>query len=201
MTIENFLTVIRIVIAPLFAICFIAGYRQNPVLLWMALGVAVAIELSDFFDGRLARRFNQVSSFGKIVDPMADSLSRQTYFLSFLVCGIIPWWIFIVFLYRDSVISSLRVLLAFSGQVQAARISGKLKAGFQAVAGFAVIALALGDVYSVDGIPRTLWGAHPGFWIMALTALVTLVSMIEYIVPAWTKIRTTMHDYHHHRTS
>jgi CDP-diacylglycerol--glycerol-3-phosphate 3-phosphatidyltransferase len=196
MTIENMLTIVRILVAPVFAACFIAGeHQQQMVFIWMALALAVVIELSDFFDGRIARGRNRVSSFGKIVDPMADSLSRQTYFLSFLICGIIPWWIFIVFMYRDLIISSLRILLAFSGKVQAARISGKLKAGFQAVATFVVLGVTLLRGYEVGPLAQSLWGRHPGFWIMVITAALTLVSMIEYIVPAWASIRATMHDY------
>jgi len=59
------------------------------------------MELSDFVDGRLARRDNQVTAFGKLFDPFADVISRVTYFLAFASIGIMPLWVFLVVLYRE----------------------------------------------------------------------------------------------------
>jgi len=188
------LTVSRVIVAPIFALVFIAGFREpsSVPLMWAAVGLAVLIELSDFFDGRIARRQDTVTAFGKLVDPMADSLSRQTVFISFLVVGIIPLWVFLIFLYRDSAMATLRTMIAVTGRVQAAKLSGKLKAGVQAVAIFVVLAVCVAHVHNVAWVPRSLWGRHPGFWVMVPAALVTFVSALDYLVPNRNVIRKMM---------
>jgi CDP-diacylglycerol--glycerol-3-phosphate 3-phosphatidyltransferase len=151
--------------------------------LWLALVFAVLIELSDAFDGMLARQRKEVTDFGKIFDPVCDSLSRQTVFLAFLISGIIPLWMFLVFLYRDSLMSFLRVMCAVDGTVVAARPSGKLKAVFQAFASFLIIGILLARVYGFGSIPETLWGRHTGFWIMLPVAIFTVLSFFDYLIP------------------
>ena len=102
------LTSSRIIIAPAFAAVFIAGAGHPGAItwIWICAGLALLIELSDAFDGHIARSRGQVTDFGKVFDPIADSLSRQTIFLSFLVIGIIPWWLYIIFFYRDAFLHS-----------------------------------------------------------------------------------------------
>jgi CDP-diacylglycerol--glycerol-3-phosphate 3-phosphatidyltransferase len=137
MTIANFLTVSRIVLAPVFfvliVLCDGAGdYRTFClVTLWI---IYFLIELSDLADGFFARLLKQESELGKILDPFADSLSRLTCFLAFVIAGIMPVWIFIVVLYRDLWVSFIRVLAARKGSTMGARWSGKAKAWIYAVA-------------------------------------------------------------------
>lgn len=187
------LTLSRIAIAPFFAFFFIRSFHAaSPALwLWAAIGLAVLIELSDVLDGFTARARNQVSDFGKLLDPMADSLSRQTVFLSFVVCAgrIIPLWMFLLFLYRDAILSILRTMCAYHGTVLAARRAGKLKAVVQAVGAFVVLFLCLGIAYGIPWIPRSIWGRHPGFWVMLVPAVVTVLSVYDYIVSNWRVVK------------
>jgi CDP-diacylglycerol---glycerol-3-phosphate 3-phosphatidyltransferase len=190
------LTLSRIVIAPVFAYFFIHSFHAaSPALwLWVSIGLVCLIELSDAFDGYVARSRNLVSDFGKLLDPMADSLSRQTIFLSFMVCAahIIPLWIFLIFLYRDAFLSILRIMCAYNGTVLAARQAGKLKAVVQAVGAFIVLFLCLGISYKTPWIPTELWGRHPGFWIMLVPAIVTVLSVFDYIKPNKVAIKEMM---------
>jgi CDP-diacylglycerol--glycerol-3-phosphate 3-phosphatidyltransferase len=190
------LTFSRIIIAPFFAYAFISSFSsKNPIAwLWAAVGFAVLIELSDAFDGHVARSRNQVTDFGKLFDPAADSLSRQTIFLSFMVCAahIIPLWMFLVFLYRDAFLSVLRIWSAYNGIVLAARRAGKLKAVVQAIGAFTVLAVCLAHAYHVPGIPTILWGRHPGFWIMVIPAVVTVLSVYDYVVSNWQTVKSMM---------
>jgi CDP-diacylglycerol--glycerol-3-phosphate 3-phosphatidyltransferase len=187
------LTLSRILIAPVFAFFFVRSFHAaSPALwLWIAIGMAALIELSDALDGFVARSRNQVSDFGKLLDPMADSLSRQTIFLSFMVCAdhIIPLWMFLLFLYRDAVLSILRTMCAYHGTVLAARRAGKLKAVVQAVGAFAVLFLCLGISCKVPWIPRSVWGRHPGFWVMLVPAAVTVLSVYDYIASNWRVVK------------
>jgi CDP-diacylglycerol--glycerol-3-phosphate 3-phosphatidyltransferase len=189
----NALTLSRIVIAPVFAYFFIHSFHAHSpaLMLWVSIGLVCLIELSDAFDGHIARSLNLVSDFGKLLDPMADSLSRQTVFLSFMVCSshIIPLWVFLVFLYRDAFLSILRIMCAYNGTVLAARQAGKLKAVVQAVGAFIVLFLCLGISYKIPWIPVSLWGRHPGFWIMLVPAAVTVLSVYDYVAANWTVVK------------
>ena len=142
----------------------------------------------------LARARNQVTDFGKLFDPAADSLSRQTIFLSFMVCKlhIIPLWMFLVFFYRDAFLSVLRTWCAYHGIVLAARRAGKLKAVVQAIGAFCVLFVCLAQAYHVPWAPVMIHGRHPGFWIMLVPAVVTVLSVYDYVVSNWQTVKSMM---------
>jgi CDP-diacylglycerol--glycerol-3-phosphate 3-phosphatidyltransferase len=181
----NLLTLLRIIIAPAFAAVFISGSRHPDRISWILIcaGLAMLIEISDALDGRIARAKKMVTDFGKVFDPVADSLSRQTIFISFMVAGIIPWWLYLVFLYRDAFLQLLRIICASGGYVLAARPSGKAKAILQGIGTFGVLIVLALQAFGVSWMPNTLWGFHPGFWVMVIPALYTLFSAIDYILP------------------
>jgi CDP-diacylglycerol--glycerol-3-phosphate 3-phosphatidyltransferase len=176
----NWITFARILLAPCFAAAFIAGEGGDPRWLWVALAMLALIELSDALDGFLARKTGTVSDFGKFFDPLADSMSRLTIFLSFLVAGVIPLWMFLIFLYRDLFVSSIRYLCIKEGVVVPARVSGKLKAIFQALGSLGVIGVSLAAAYGLAGVSREVGGRHIGFFIMLFPALFTAYSAIDY---------------------
>jgi len=194
MNIATVLTASRLIFGPLYAFAFISGFHRpdSPLWLWAAVVFLTLNELSDAFDGFFARRRNEVTDFGKVFDPVCDSLSRLTAFISFMVCGIIPLWMFLVLMYRDSLMSLLRIICATNGLVLAARKSGKLKAIFQAIAIYSVTFIALVHAYKATFIPQTLWGQHPGFWLVLGVVIYTALSMVDYIIPNWKKIRAMM---------
>ncbi len=188
------LTFSRIIIAPFFALVFIHSFNSSSPELWLWLSVifAVSIELSDAFDGHIARSRNMVTDFGKLFDPAADSLSRQTIFLSFMVCKahIIPLWMFLLFLYRDAFLSVLRIWSAYHGIVLAARRAGKLKAVVQAIGAFLVLFVCISHAYKLPWIPMSVWGRHPGFWIMLIPAIVTVLSVYDYVYSNWETVKS-----------
>jgi CDP-diacylglycerol---glycerol-3-phosphate 3-phosphatidyltransferase len=184
MNFPTLLTASRIIIAPFFAYAFVHGYAHQSVFwIWTAVALLVVSELTDAVDGSVARSRRQVTDFGKVFDPVADSISRLTAILSFLVCGIIPLWLFLVFFYRDSLLSLLRIVCASRGTVLAARQSGKAKAVLQAAGIFSVLAIVLLRIYDPSLMPSALWGFHPGFWVMLVPALVTVLSVFDYVMP------------------
>lgn len=182
MTIANYLTLMRLLISPLFLLIYIAHdfFGINEHLLPYVLLILIAIsELSDACDGYLARKYNQVTDLGKILDPMADSIVRTTVFLTFTLppVSLSVWFIF-VFLYRDSVVSTLRTICALRGFALAARLSGKVKAVIQALAIVCIILLLIpysrGDLslYTLQTISA---------WIVAVASLYTLFSGMDYM--------------------
>jgi CDP-diacylglycerol--glycerol-3-phosphate 3-phosphatidyltransferase len=141
------------------------------------LGVS---ELSDALDGYFARKYNQVTDFGKLIDPMADSIYRISVFLTFTQQPVnIPLWLVFVFLYRDSVISTLRTICALRGMALAARLSGKTKAIVQALSAFLVLFLMIPaslGILSNDNL--TLYSTL----LIGFAALYTILSGVEYIL-------------------
>lgn len=145
--VANCLTFIRIFISPIFLLVYLQPQSIGikplylPYVLLFLLGVS---ELSDALDGYIARKYNQVTDLGKILDPMADSISRISVFLTFTQPPVnVPLVLVFVFLYRDSVISTLRTICALRGFALAARPSGKIKAVIQGVCAFVITLLLI----------------------------------------------------------
>ncbi|MCA9784496.1 MAG: CDP-alcohol phosphatidyltransferase family protein, partial [Candidatus Cloacimonetes bacterium] len=112
MTLANQLTAARIFLSPIFVLAFMQeGFWARVA----ALAIVVMSELTDGFDGHIARSRGEVTDFGKLLDPLADSISRITVFIAFMSVGLIPWWMVLIFVYRDSAVSTLRTVCASKG--------------------------------------------------------------------------------------
>ena len=182
LSIPNYLTFLRLIISPLFLLIYLEPtfFNITPLALPYVLLFLLSIsEISDACDGYLARKYNQVTDLGKILDPMADSIYRLTVFLTFTQPPVnLPILLVFIFLYRDSVTSTLRTICALKGFALAARPSGKLKAIIQAIAAFTIILLL---------IPHSLGelsghSLHLTSTIVAtVAAIYSLFSGIDYI--------------------
>lgn len=185
-----FLTVGRIVLAPIFFLLYeLAG--QGPDLLLLGVWCAFAlIEVSDLLDGHMARKLGQESELGKVLDPLADSLSRLTYFVAFTGSGILPVWILLILIYRDVGVAYIRVMISREKVLMPARISGKLKAWIYAIAGIGGIAdftfQKLGWMPDKMGIVHGIT-----FGLFVLAAAVALWSLIDYTAFFMTNFRKT----------
>ncbi|MBQ1705202.1 MAG: CDP-diacylglycerol--glycerol-3-phosphate 3-phosphatidyltransferase [Clostridia bacterium] len=124
MTIPNILTCIRVLLIPVF---MILAYRHTPGCDLAALIVYVVACITDFVDGKLARAWNQVTNFGKFMDPVADKLLVMAALLIFVEDGTIAAWMAAVILGREFLVSSLRMVAAADGRVIAANYWGKAK--------------------------------------------------------------------------
>ncbi len=182
MGIANYITFIRIFISPIFLLVYILPtfFGITPVMLpYVLLFLLGVSELSDAFDGYFARRFNQVSDFGKIFDPMADSIARISVLLTFTQPPVnLPLPLIFVFLYRDSVTSTLRTICALRGFTLAARTSGKIKAVIQAIAAFCILFLM------IPASMGTLSQSNLEYYstvIVSLAATYAVFSGIDYI--------------------
>lgn len=182
MNIAHFFTLLRIFISPIFPLLYLEhGWFDIP-LIWVPyalLALLIICECSDLFDGFLARRRNQVTDLGKVLDPMADSITHISLFLTFTQ-GIVqlPLILVFVFLYRDIFISTLRTLCALKGVALAARMSGKVKAVVQAVTAFFIILLMIPYTWgfiSLDSLRQF------SLFAVAIAALYTVISMFDYI--------------------
>lgn len=183
LSIANYLTFARILLSPVFMIVYMKHEAMGiseivlPYVLLCLLGVS---ELSDAFDGYLARRFNQVTDLGKILDPMADSIARTSVFLTFTQGPVnLPIFLIFLFLYRDSTVSTLRTICALRGYALAASRAGKIKAVIQAIAAFAILLLMIPHSLGLlDTESLQLFS----LWIAMLAAVYTAYSGIQYMV-------------------
>jgi CDP-diacylglycerol--glycerol-3-phosphate 3-phosphatidyltransferase len=183
LNVAHALTLFRLFISPLFSILYLGYSNVGMPLSWVPyclLGLLLLSELSDFYDGFWARKHRRVTDLGKVLDPMADSLTHLTLFLSFTQ-GVIalPLLIVLIFLYRDFLVSTLRTLCALKGFALAARKSGKIKAVVQGACLVCIIicfALYTADRLSLQELQTA------SCLLVVITAGYTLFSLVDYLV-------------------
>ena len=106
MTLPNQLTILRIILTPVFLYLFLSS---DPLLIQISLAVFFIAALTDWYDGWLARKYNYISDWGKFWDPLADKILTSTAFLGFVFVGLLPLWMVLLIIVRDLVVTSLRV--------------------------------------------------------------------------------------------
>ena len=176
--IPNLLTGLRLLLAPLMAVAIV---QESLAAAGMALGLAIAIEVTDWLDGWLARRFSWQSALGRFLDPLADSVARLTAFVALHSSWGLPTLpMLLVLLYRDQMVAYLRVHAAQRQQDVAARSSGKVKAVAQATAILGTLLFRLlshPDLGWMESASAVLWSWR----FMILAVLVTLYSAVDYL--------------------
>ena len=190
MNLPNKLTVLRLIMAPLFFIAYFLPDWTNAsnsdslitFSAWILIILYAAIELSDLLDGIIARRMNLITDLGKVLDPFADVISRITYFLCLSYSGIMPLWVFVIILYRELSVIFLRMIMMGKGVAVAANVWGKSKAVLYAVSGFAGIVLA----FLMRSMPDAEWlmtFQSVLFVLFVVTAAASVISFITYLLP------------------
>jgi len=179
--VANIVTVIRILLAPVFIWMLLVDDGADGLLRYLAAGLFILAIVTDSVDGLLARRQNLITDFGKILDPIADKVLIGGALVSLSILGELPWWVTIVILVREIGITVYR-FIALRDRVIPASWLGKVKTVFQAIA----IAFALTPVY--QWLPMPWW---PGFMdivntiLMSIAVVLTIVSGVEYLYQAW----------------
>ena len=166
-TTANKITVLRIILVPVFMVLMYLGYT------YWALAIYIIACLSDFIDGHIARKYNQVTNFGKFMDPLADKMLVLTAMCYFVDNDTMPGWVVALVLLREFAISGLRLLAVEQGTVIAAAWSGKIKTFVTMVALGVLIIVAEPWVPFKDIIPPVC---------SALIVISTLYSGAEYFI-------------------
>ncbi len=145
---------------------------------WAAVGLLALIELTDFLDGMLARRFGVAGRFGELFDPYCDSISRLIVFFALASAGLAPLWLLAVLAIRDVSVAYIRILCMHTGRKVAARFSGKLKAVVQGGG-----AIVLATTLAWPALDATGAGLlRPT--VVAAVAAVTVWSAVDYLIGA-----------------
>ncbi|MDQ3361659.1 MAG: CDP-diacylglycerol--glycerol-3-phosphate 3-phosphatidyltransferase [Actinomycetota bacterium] len=172
MTFANQLTLVRLVaVVPVMVMLYLPfGWAR-----WAALAIYVAAILTDYFDGKLARRSNEVTGFGKLMDSIADKALIVSLFFALVGEGSMASWMAAIMVIREFAVTGLRMVALEAGEVIAANSWGKAKMNAQSLA---VFILLIGDP------TRTNWQGvmtDIGWWIMLVATLLTLVSGWSYL--------------------
>ena len=173
MNLPNKLTIFRVILIPFFI--FFLLVPNMPFLpsaewsKWIALAIFIIASLTDMLDGKIARKYNLITDFGKFMDPLADKLLVCSALIALIELGRIPAWMVIVIIAREFTISGFRLVAADKGVVIAASYWGKFKTVFQMVA----VCLLIVDIPVLYVLTQII------LWI---AVILTIVSLIDYLI-------------------
>lgn len=184
MTLADKVTSIRLVLAPVFFVVYLLPVWFPIETAWtvpVLWTLFIVSELTDLLDGKIARSRNEVSDFGKLYDPLSDTLVRITYFLCFVVDGILPAALLLIVLYREFGILFLRTLMMKRGIAMGARSGGKIKAVAYMIAG--VVALMASSVSRL-GLGESLFSIlkTSAVILFCISVVLSLTSLLDYIL-------------------
>ena len=169
MNLPNKLTIFRVILIPFFVVFMLApicpGYAN-----YIAVAIFIVASLTDLLDGKIARKYNLVTDFGKFMDPLADKLLVCAAMICLIEIGQLAAWIVIVIISREFIISGFRLVAADNGVVIAASYWGKFKTTFQMLM---VIVLIL----NFDNCYFQLLGTV----LTYIAVVLTVVSLIDYL--------------------
>lgn len=164
MNLPNKLTVLRILLIPVFMVVLYWGFSGST---YVALAIFIIASLTDMLDGKIARKYHLVTDFGKFADPLADKMLVTAAMLWFLEIGQMPAWALLIVIIREFAVSGLRMVASDKGRVIAAGWSGKVKTASTMVC---IVLMFL---------PIPAWLNTACVWVIALT---TLYSGVEYFM-------------------
>ena len=167
MNLPNKLTVLRVLMVPFFVLFMLTdlGGVANK---WIALAIFVVASLTDLLDGKIARKYNLVTNFGKFMDPLADKLLVCAAMICLIETGQLAAWIVIVIISREFIISGFRLVAADNGVVIAASYWGKFKTTFQMIA----------VILMIVNLPVLYFLTVICTWV---ALVLTVVSLVDYI--------------------
>ena len=174
MNLPNKLTLFRVILVPFFVFFMLYpfnGLTCEGFAKWVALAIFVIASLTDLADGKIARKYNLVTNFGKFMDPLADKLLVCSALICLTGIDRIPAWITIIIVAREFVISGLRLIASDNGVVIAASMWGKYKTTFQMIM---VIMMILDFKFWI--LPQL------GQIVMWIAVILTVVSLIDYLI-------------------
>lgn len=187
----NQLTVLRIILTPIFYFLFRTG---DPLLVHISMGVYIVAGFTDWYDGWLARKFNYITEWGKFLDPLADKILNSAAFFAFVYLDMLEIWMVIIIVIRDFAITGLRGVADYQQVSFVTRKSAKLKTVLQMVfINYLIFIYAfsiteqiyVGNEYIFDVLMNETFI----YYSMLFVTFVTLYTGIEYIYKNWILIR------------
>ena len=169
MNLPNKMTIVRMIMIIPFVVFMLVPIGGAGVAKWIALALFVIASLTDLLDGKIARKYNLVTTFGKFMDPLADKLLVCSALICLVEMGKIPSWIVIIIISREFIISGFRLVASDNGVVIAASYWGKFKTTFQMV----MIILMIADIQALSLVTAI---------VMWIALILTVISLADYLV-------------------
>ena len=171
MTTASKITLLRVAMIPIYMVFMYLSGGNPGLWMWLALGVFILASLTDYVDGQIARKCNQVSDFGKFLDPLADKLLTIAAMTMFCEWGSFPAWALMIVLTREFAVTGLRLVAVGNGTVIAAGWSGKVKTASTMIGLCVMMAF-----------PTIGW---LNWIVIAVIVVTTVYSGVEYFVQNW----------------
>ena len=171
MTTASKITLVRVAMIPIYMVFMYLSGGNPGLWMWLALGVFILASLTDYVDGQIARKCNQVSDFGKFLDPLADKLLTIAAMTMFCEWGSFPAWALMFVLTREFAVTGLRLVAVGNGTVIAAGWSGKVKTASTMIGLCVMMAF-----------PTIGW---LNWIVIAVIVVTTVYSGVEYFVQNW----------------
>lgn len=168
MNLPNKLTILRVIMIPFFVLALLYNGGENQTLRYVAAAIFIIASLTDMLDGKIARKYNLVTNFGKFMDPLADKLLVCSALICLVELKELPAWMVIVIISREFIITGFRLVASDNGVVIAASYWGKFKTTFQMIA----------VVLLIVGIPALSMVTTAVVWI---ALILTVISLVDYI--------------------
>jgi CDP-diacylglycerol--glycerol-3-phosphate 3-phosphatidyltransferase len=183
MTIPNQLTVTRIILTPIFAFLFLSNDKT---LNQISLVVFLIAALTDWYDGWLARKYNYISELGKFLDPLADKILTSTAFFAFVYIGLLKFWMVLIIVVRDLVVTLLRVYGQYKKRTFSTSFLAKLKTSLQMIFLYYLLVVYVGIEKELFNFIDRSWSnilLNKAFinYSMILITLITVYTGIEYL--------------------
>ncbi|MEE8359955.1 MAG: CDP-diacylglycerol--glycerol-3-phosphate 3-phosphatidyltransferase [Candidatus Omnitrophota bacterium] len=183
MNLPNKLTISRIFLTFIFMFLLFSNGAAMKI---SALIVFLLASATDYFDGKIARERNEITDFGRFMDPIADKFLTIAAFLAFVEMGLVPAWMVILIIARELIITGVRLFAATRGKVLCAEVAGKHKTVSQVVAIFAILVFislrSVGmDTFEVWSNSWEYWFRQLIFMLMIVTVSLTLISGLSYL--------------------
>jgi len=171
MTLASKITLVRIAFIPAFMVLMYISGGNPGMWMWLSLAVFIVASLTDYVDGQIARKYNQVSDFGKFLDPLADKLLVIAAMVMFCQWGSFPAWALMIVLSREFAVTGLRLVAVGKGKVIAAGRSGKIKTAST------MIGLCAMMVFPKEAVVCWI--------VLGVIVLTTVYSGVEYFIQNW----------------
>lgn len=182
MNLPNKLTIMRAVLIPFFLVSLLCDQYYGGIIPygnWIALIIFAVASITDMLDGKIARKYNLVTNFGKFMDPLADKLLVSSALIAFIELQRIPAWIVIIIIAREFIISGYRLVAADKGTVIAAGIWGKVKTAFTMV----MLCIVIADFGRIGALQAYSEIIHILEMVLIYISLIlTVVSLIDYLI-------------------
>lgn len=171
LNLANKLTLLRVLLIPVFVVCLLSGWIPSPMNRYVSIGIFIIASLTDMLDGKIARSRNMVTNLGKFMDPLADKLLVSSALISMVQMGDLKAWVVIIIISREFIITGFRLIAVEANVVIAASWWGKIKTTTQMI-------MIIYVLFGFKGfVPQTIGGL-----LVTLATLFTIISGVDYIL-------------------